>query len=229
MWRALRVVRGELVAYLDSDTRDFSPHFALGHARPADLRAGAALREGLLPAALSSAPTARLPRRTGAASPSSPRGRSCPPSTPSWPGSSSRWPVRWRRAARCSSGSRSRPATRWRPRCCFHARDALGGTEGMAQVDLDVRLNQHQPLRQLAPDGVRGAPRDPRAAARRGPPAATTTPRRSRPPTAGSCRSRSWSARRTPRSARTRSGHQVRLHRSRRHAARPRRVAVPHR
>src|SRR3954471_12798588 len=30
MWRALSVARGELVAYLDSDTRDFSPHFALG-------------------------------------------------------------------------------------------------------------------------------------------------------------------------------------------------------
>ena len=33
----------------------------------------------------------------------------------------------------------------------FHARDALGGIGGMAQVDLDVRLNHHQPLRQLAP------------------------------------------------------------------------------
>jgi glucosyl-3-phosphoglycerate synthase len=31
------------------------------------------------------------------------------------------------------------------------ARDALGGTERMAQVDLDVRLNRHQPLRQLGP------------------------------------------------------------------------------
>jgi len=33
----------------------------------------------------------------------------------------------------------------------LHARDALGGTDGMAQVDLDVRLNQHQPLPDLAP------------------------------------------------------------------------------
>ncbi len=30
MWRALSVVRGELVVYLDSDTADFSPHFATG-------------------------------------------------------------------------------------------------------------------------------------------------------------------------------------------------------
>lgn len=33
----------------------------------------------------------------------------------------------------------------------LHARDALVGTEGMAQVDLDVRLNHHQPLSQLTP------------------------------------------------------------------------------
>ena len=33
----------------------------------------------------------------------------------------------------------------------LHARDALGGTRGMAQVDLDVRLNRHQPLLDLAP------------------------------------------------------------------------------
>jgi glucosyl-3-phosphoglycerate synthase len=33
----------------------------------------------------------------------------------------------------------------------LHARDALGGTEGMAQVDLDVRHNYHQPLTQLGP------------------------------------------------------------------------------
>ena len=30
MWRALAVARGELVLYLDSDTPDFSPHFATG-------------------------------------------------------------------------------------------------------------------------------------------------------------------------------------------------------
>jgi hypothetical protein len=33
----------------------------------------------------------------------------------------------------------------------LHARDALGGIEKMAQVDLDVRLNRHQPLPDLAP------------------------------------------------------------------------------
>jgi glucosyl-3-phosphoglycerate synthase len=33
----------------------------------------------------------------------------------------------------------------------LHARDALGGTDGMAQVDLEIRRNRHQPLSALAP------------------------------------------------------------------------------
>ena len=33
----------------------------------------------------------------------------------------------------------------------LHARDLLGGVERMAQVDLDVRRNYHQPLPQLGP------------------------------------------------------------------------------
>ena len=34
MWRALSVARGELIAYLDSDTRRFSAHFATGMLGP---------------------------------------------------------------------------------------------------------------------------------------------------------------------------------------------------
>ena len=34
MWRALDAVRGEVVAYLDADTQDFSPHFATGLVGP---------------------------------------------------------------------------------------------------------------------------------------------------------------------------------------------------
>jgi hypothetical protein len=33
----------------------------------------------------------------------------------------------------------------------LYARDALGGTDGMAQVDLELRRNRHQPLSALAP------------------------------------------------------------------------------
>ena len=34
MWRALEAVRGELVVYVDADTRDFSPHFIAGLVGP---------------------------------------------------------------------------------------------------------------------------------------------------------------------------------------------------
>jgi glucosyl-3-phosphoglycerate synthase len=34
MWRALAAARGELIVYLDSDTRDFPPHFATGMLGP---------------------------------------------------------------------------------------------------------------------------------------------------------------------------------------------------
>ena len=75
----------------------------------------------------------------------------------------------------------------------LHARDVLGGTDGMAQVDLDVRLNRTSRSTELGPMayavlravlerlGAEGrlAGRPPRL--------------RSRRPTAGSCRSRSWS------------------------------------
>ena len=39
----------------------------------------------------------------------------------------------------------------------LHACDALGGTDAMAQVDLDVRRNRHQPLDGPRSDGARGA------------------------------------------------------------------------
>ena len=40
MWRALAAVDSDLVCFLDADTEDFSAHFAMRAARPADLRAG---------------------------------------------------------------------------------------------------------------------------------------------------------------------------------------------
>ena len=66
----------------------------------------------------------------------------------------------------------------------LHARELLGGTDGMAQVDLDVRHNYHQPLPQARPDGLRGAARRCSSACARTAACSTTTPRRCRPPTA---------------------------------------------
>ena len=111
----------------------------------------------------------------------------------------------------------------------LHARDALGGTDAMAQVDLDVRLNRHQPLVQLAPMAyavLRVVLERLRAEGRllddHAPPLQTADGGLvqveivERPPYA------------TLRAARV-VAHQVRLHRPRRHAARPGRVALPHR
>ena len=51
MWRALSVLDGELVCFLDADTEDFSAHFAIGPARPARVRAGRVVRQGASTAA----------------------------------------------------------------------------------------------------------------------------------------------------------------------------------
>ena len=98
------------------------------------------------------------------------------------------------------------------------AHELLGGTEGMAQVDLDVRRNRHKPLAELGPmadevlrvvvDRLRAG----RAAARRRGPATRGAP-----------------ALREPAHRRLSGGRPLRLHGPRRHAARPRRVAVPRR
>ena len=53
MWRALGELDSEIVAFADTDTEEFGEHFLTGPARAADLRAGGALRQGLLPPAVS--------------------------------------------------------------------------------------------------------------------------------------------------------------------------------
>ena len=46
MWRALSAVRGELVVYLDSDTREFPAHFATGMLGPLICRDGVEFVKG---------------------------------------------------------------------------------------------------------------------------------------------------------------------------------------
>ena len=52
MWRALTVLHGDLVCFVDADSEDFGEHFALGLLGPLVLRAGRAVRQGLLPPAV---------------------------------------------------------------------------------------------------------------------------------------------------------------------------------
>jgi glucosyl-3-phosphoglycerate synthase len=50
MWRALSVVRGDVVAYVDGDSEDFGAHFACGTRRPIVCEPGAQSCQGVLPA-----------------------------------------------------------------------------------------------------------------------------------------------------------------------------------
>jgi glucosyl-3-phosphoglycerate synthase len=151
MWRALSVAEGDLVVYLDSDTRDFSPHFATGmlgplicdeprvrfvkghfrrpftafegHARPAD---GGRVTELTARPLLS----AFYPELAAFVQ-----------------------PLAGEVAARRAFFDQLPFATGYaiETSMLLHARDLLGGTSGMAQVDLEERHNRHQPLADLGP------------------------------------------------------------------------------
>jgi glucosyl-3-phosphoglycerate synthase len=151
MWRALAVAQGELIVYIDSDTRAFSEHFATGmlgpliceehevrfvkahyhrpytavdgEPRPVD---GGRVTELTARPLLS----AFYPELAGFVQPLSGEvaaGRSFFDQLPFATGYAIETSM------------------------LLHARDLLGGTDGMAQVDLDVRHNPHQPLRALGP------------------------------------------------------------------------------
>jgi len=150
MWRALRVVRGELVAYLDSDTRDFSSHFALGLLGPLICEPELRFVKGFFQRPYVGAHGATFPGDGGRVTELTAR----PLLSAFYPELAGFvQPLAGEVAARRSLFERMPFATGYAVETAmlFHARDALGGIEGMAQVDLDVRLNQHQSLRQLAP------------------------------------------------------------------------------
>jgi glucosyl-3-phosphoglycerate synthase len=150
MWRALRVVRGGLVAYLDSDTRDFSPHFALGLLGPLICEPELRFVKGFFQRPYVGAHGATFPDDGGRVTELTAR----PLLSAFYPELAGFvQPLAGEVAARRSLFERMPFATGYAVETAmlFHARDALGGIEGMAQVDLDVRLNQHQSLRRLAP------------------------------------------------------------------------------
>lgn len=138
MWRAIGAVRGEVVAYLDSDTRDFSPHFALGMVGPLLVEPEVEFvkaffrRDGGRVTELTARPllSAFFPELAGFVQ-----------------------PLAGEVAMRRQLLERMPFATGYAVETAMllHARDALGGTDRMAQVDLDMRLNHHQPLVDLGP------------------------------------------------------------------------------
>jgi len=148
MWRALAVARGELIVFMDSDTRDFSAHFATGMLGPlicddrarfvkgffrrpfADEGEGRPLDGGRV-TELMARPllSAFYPELAGFVQ-----------------------PLAGEVAARRSTFDQLPFATGYaiETSMLIHARDAVG-IEAMAQVDLDVRRNYHQPLAKLGP------------------------------------------------------------------------------
>jgi glucosyl-3-phosphoglycerate synthase len=150
MWRALHVVRGDLVAYLDSDTRDFSPHFALGMLGPLICEPDVQFVKGFFRRPYTRPDGTDLPADGGRVTELTAR----PLLSAFFPELAAFvQPLAGEVALRRSLLERLPFATGYAVEVAMllHARDALGGTDAMAQVDLDVRLNAHQPLVQLAP------------------------------------------------------------------------------
>jgi glucosyl-3-phosphoglycerate synthase len=150
MWRALSVARGELVVYLDSDTRDFSPHFALGMLGPLICHPDVRFVKGFFRRPYRRPDGAELPADGGRVTELTAR----PLLSAFFPELAAFvQPLAGEVAARRALFERIPFASGYAVETAMllHARDFLGGTAGMAQVDLDVRLNRHQSLRDLAP------------------------------------------------------------------------------
>ena len=150
MWRALAVARGDLIVYLDSDTRQFSAHFARGLLGPLLCEPGVEFVKGHFRRPFSSAEGRELPADGGRVTELTAR----PLLSAFYPELAAfAQPLAGELAARRSLLERLPFACGYaiETSMLLHARHELSGTEAMAQVDLDVRYNAHKSLRDLAP------------------------------------------------------------------------------
>jgi glucosyl-3-phosphoglycerate synthase len=148
MWRALSVVRGEVIVYLDSDTRDFSPHFATGMIGPLICHEGVRFVKGMFRRPFTSEGEER-PLDGGRVTELTAR----PLLSAFYPELAAfAQPLAGEVAARREVFEQLPFATGYaiETSMLLHARD-LVGVSAMAQVDLEVRRNHHQPLPQLGP------------------------------------------------------------------------------
>jgi glucosyl-3-phosphoglycerate synthase len=149
MWRALSVARGEIVVYLDSDTRDFSAHFATGMLGPLLLEPGVEFLKGAFRRPFEDRHAVARPLDGGRVTELTAR----PLLSAFFPELAAfAQPLAGEVAARRALFDRIPFATGYaiETSMLLHARDEVG-VEKMAQVDLDVRRNYHQPLPQLGP------------------------------------------------------------------------------
>jgi glucosyl-3-phosphoglycerate synthase len=149
MYRALSVARGELVAYLDSDTRGFSAHFATGMLGPL-LTGSARFVKGAFRRPFATAGGAELPADGGRVTElmARPLLRAFYPELAGFA-----QPLAGEVAARRELFDRLPFATGYAVETAMllDARELLSGTDGMAEVDLEVRRNRHKPLAELGP------------------------------------------------------------------------------
>jgi glucosyl-3-phosphoglycerate synthase len=148
MWRALAVARGELIVYLDSDTRGFSAHFATGMLGPLICETGPQFVKGFFRRPFTDESGER-PLDGGRVTELTAR----PLLSAFYPELAGFvQPLAGEVAARRSTFDQLPFATGYaiETSMLLHARDVVG-IEAMAQVDLDERRNYHQPLTQLGP------------------------------------------------------------------------------
>jgi glucosyl-3-phosphoglycerate synthase len=149
MWRALSVARGDLVVYLDSDTRNFSPHFVTGMLGPLLCEPGVEFLKGAFRRPFRDGSSEEHPRDGGRVTELTAR----PLLSAFFPELAAfTQPLAGEVAARRALFEELPYATGYaiETSMLLHARDAVG-VDGMAQVDLDVRCNRHQPLPELGP------------------------------------------------------------------------------
>jgi glucosyl-3-phosphoglycerate synthase len=148
MWRALAVTRGDLIVYLDSDTRCFSPHFATGMLGPLMLRSEVQFVKGAFRRPFMTE-RGELPLDGGRVTELTAR----PLLSAFYPELAGfAQPLAGEVSARRSLFERLPFHTGYaiETAMLFDARDEVG-IGGMAQVDLDERRNRHQPLPSLGP------------------------------------------------------------------------------
>ena len=151
MWRALAAADGELIVYLDSDTRDFSPHFATGLLGPLICEEpGVRFVKGHFRRPYGAVEGEPRPTDGGRVTELMAR----PLLSAFYPELAAFvQPLAGEVAARRSFFDELPFAIGYaiETSMLLHARDLLGGTDGMAQVDLEERHNRHQPLKALGP------------------------------------------------------------------------------
>jgi glucosyl-3-phosphoglycerate synthase len=148
MWRALSVLRGDVVCYVDGDSEDFGPHFACGLIGPIVCERGIDFVKGAY----------RRPFKLGEASTAEGGGRvteltARPLLNLFYPELAGfRQPLAGELAARRSLLERLPFSTGYAVEIALliDAHEAAG-LDALAQVDLDVRQNRHQPLGSLGP------------------------------------------------------------------------------